>query len=286
MGASARNGERLSKRRARATDIPFYGMFEGWFDFQSRQGGRPGEVIKMSWTGDVASLLTLAYDLFTVGDNAQLQNRLLKRLRHRDQYQGARYELFVIATCVRAGFSVEYEDETDGSRTHPELIATHKRTGLKVAIEAKSRHREGVLGFKSRTPAATNVPDSHRAGVGRLLTDAALKEPKRPYVVFVDVNLPDTPISDGGGPEWYREVCEETLPKLPAAHQRRVNMVLLTNITFHRVGNQIPKGGAFFSAHACSSPQFPVDRTILDALAEATKLFQNLPRVFPGETPE
>ncbi len=159
---------------------PVYAMFEGWFEFQRRQVANPGEIIKTSWTGDVASLLTLANDLFTVGDNAKLQDRLLARLRHRDQYQGARYELFVIATCVRAGFSVEYEDETDTSKKHPELVATYKKTGLKVAIEAKSRHRDGVLGFRTQMPIATNALEAHRAGLRRLLTDAAIKAPKLP----------------------------------------------------------------------------------------------------------
>lgn len=168
---------------------PVYDMFEGWRAFLREHNADPdvAGVRSVPMTGNIASLITLANDLFTVADNASLQDRLLLRLRHAEQYQGARYELFVIATCVRAGFSVEYEDEDDRSRKHPELIATHKATGLQVAVEAKSRHRDGVLGYKSQVLAPK---DEHKAGVKNLLLNAMKKAPGKPYVVFVDVNLP------------------------------------------------------------------------------------------------
>jgi hypothetical protein len=269
------------KAKALQARHPAYAMFEGWFEFQQSHAGAPGEVIKSPWTGDVASLATLAYDLFSVGDNGGLQERLLERLKHRDQYQGARYELFAAATCVRAGFSVDYEDETDGTTKHPEFIATHKKTGLKVAVEAKSRHRDGVLGFAAPKSSPTAV-NEHRAGLRRLLANAAEKEPQKPYVVFLDVNLP-SPVGEAKTPAWYREVCQDTLPKLPIAYQRRVNMVLCTNIAFHRSGNQIPPRNTFFSAHDCSNPEFPADPAVLNAIAEATKLFGSVPHTFPGE---
>ena len=97
-------------------------------------------------------------------DNATLQKRLLERLRHREQYQGARYELLAIATCVRAGFSVDYEDESDSTRKYPELLATHKTTGLQTAVEAKGRHRHGVLGFKSIKVMSTSAAAATSSG--------------------------------------------------------------------------------------------------------------------------
>ena len=67
-----------------------------------------------------------------------------------DQFQGVRYELFVAATCIRAGFDIAYEDETDKTKKHPEFVATHRLTGQKISVEAKRRHRQDILGFNSQ----------------------------------------------------------------------------------------------------------------------------------------
>jgi hypothetical protein len=88
-----------------------------------------------------------------------------------DQFQGARHELFAEATCLRAGFSIEHEDETDGSTRHAEFTATHKATGQTVSVEAKSKHRLGILGF----PGARQAEGEHNLNVGRLLNDAIQK---------------------------------------------------------------------------------------------------------------
>src|SRR5947199_10373148 len=40
---------------------------------------------------------------------------------------------------VRAGFDLEFEDETDSSRTHCEFTATFPSTGKKFSVEAKMR---------------------------------------------------------------------------------------------------------------------------------------------------
>jgi hypothetical protein len=47
----------------------------------------------------------------TSWDHLALQERLIGRLKHPDQFQGARYELAMAATMIRAGFDLEYEME-------------------------------------------------------------------------------------------------------------------------------------------------------------------------------
>jgi hypothetical protein len=69
---------------------------------------------------------------------------------------------------------------------------------------------------------------------------------------------------------------------LPPEHQRKTNLVICSNITFHRTPATTPAALTVFSAHESLNPEFPVDRAILDALADATKLFQNVPHEFPG----
>jgi hypothetical protein len=135
--------------------------------------------------GAAAHFLNLAYDLYILDNSRLLQGRILDRLRKRRNYQGARYELFVAATCIRAGLSLEFEDETDKSRRHPEFIAVHK-DGIRVAIEAKSRHRPGVLGESGDLGRALAAS---KADVIPLLNDALGKRPGLPFIVFIDVNL-------------------------------------------------------------------------------------------------
>ena len=103
-----------------------------------------------------------AYDLYIVDDNGGLDEELLRRLKIRDQFQGARHELFAEATCYRAGFTVQHEDEKDGNTRHAEFTARHVMTGQFLSVEAKSRHRHGVLGVpgtlvpRPRVPAGAN----------------------------------------------------------------------------------------------------------------------------------
>jgi hypothetical protein len=105
--------------------------------------GKPaGQLVPPS--GFLAAYLGFAYDLYVVDDNNDLDGRLLKRLKNREQFQGAKHELFAEATCMRAGFTAEHEDDTAPGR-HVEFTATHKKSGLRLAVEAKSRYKERPL---------------------------------------------------------------------------------------------------------------------------------------------
>lgn len=136
--------------------------------------------------GLLAAYLAFAYDLYTVGDNSRLDDLLLRRLKNIDQFQGARHELFAEATCLRAGYTIERENERDGTRRHAEFTATHHSTGQQISVEAKSKHRPGILGRPGEPPA----PEKLSLRFGELLNDALRKNPPHPLVVFVDTNLP------------------------------------------------------------------------------------------------
>lgn len=184
-------------------------------------------------SGPMVAFLTIPRDLYLLRDHEALQHRMIARLKDRSHFQGARYELFAAATLIRAGFSITYEDEQDGSRRHPEFIATHRGLGETVAVEAKSRHRRGVLGQPA--PIKQAGPGDLKAGVRNLLLDAFGKAPEHPYVVFVDVNLP--PESEGivFPPQYLIEVLDdlereiETYPDEPT----RYTQILLSNHPFH-----------------------------------------------------
>jgi hypothetical protein len=134
--------------------------------------------------GAWAAYNCFAYDLYIVDDNGGLDEELLQRLKNRDLFQGARHELFAEATCYRAGFTVQHENEKDGNTKHTEFTVRHVATGQLLSVEAKSRHRQGVLGM----PGAPE--EKPRLRLVPLINDAVAKKPKHPLVIFVDTNLP------------------------------------------------------------------------------------------------
>lgn len=149
-----------------------------WYDHVCRQQQKymekPGEIYSAPYTGAVMAYMQLAYDLYLLEHNIELQERLITRLRNRSNFFGARYETFVAARLVQAGFSIEFEDETDQLTTHCEYTATFTKTGRKFSVEAK--HRDAM---------------SKRFRPGRLLVKALLKHAQFERIVFIDVNVPD-----------------------------------------------------------------------------------------------
>jgi hypothetical protein len=101
--------------------------------------------------GLLAGYMTFAYDLYVVHDNSRLDELLLNRLKNKDQFQGARHELFAEATCLRAGYTLRRENEQDRARRHAEFTAVHKASVASISVEAKSKHRPGILGRLQHT---------------------------------------------------------------------------------------------------------------------------------------
>jgi hypothetical protein len=135
--------------------------------------------------GALQALLCLSYDLYSVQHSAAVPAALMARLRHPDQFQGARYELSVAAIFARVGFDIEWIPP--GVEPTPEFVARHRGKGPAIAVEAKSKHRPGGLGMAGSSQSPADI----RIGIIRLLVDAIRKAPcEGPFVVFVDLNLP------------------------------------------------------------------------------------------------
>lgn len=134
----------------------------------------PGQVHTAPMTGVVAAYLGLAYNLYLLAHNAKIQRALVNRLKNKDQFRGAYYETFVAAAFIKAGFTLEFEDESDGARSHCEFTATCQKTGAKFSVEAKAR-----------TPGKAHVD------VGNQLYAALAKEALHTRIVFIDLNVPD-----------------------------------------------------------------------------------------------
>ena len=147
-----------------------------WYDYyyrlQKKHIKSEGKVFSLPKTGAASAYLQLAYDLYTIDHNTELQKKLLGRLRDKENFPGARYEVFVTATFIRAGFEIEFEDEDDRSSSHCEFTATFTKTRKRFSVEAKHRAGEGLR-------------------LGRQFNNALKKQAKHQRVVIIDVNTPN-----------------------------------------------------------------------------------------------
>lgn len=142
---------------------------EQWQARTGEAGGAEG----IQATGALAAYMHFAYDLYGMAHSLHVEKLLLDRIRSPRGFTGAMYEVRVAAALLRAGFTLELEDETDRRSTHVEFVATHAATGAKFSVEAK--RREGA-----------------KAKVNKLLHAAVVKHAAHPRIVFIDVNDPRT----------------------------------------------------------------------------------------------
>lgn len=218
------------------------------------------------------SLISLAYDITSLIQTNKLPDHLMKRLRHHDQYQGARYEIMVAAVFARLGFEIEYLDDEARSEKHCEFYA--KKDKLTIAVEAKSRHRTGVLN-DSRPVSGKSLT---RTNLGSLLNDALEKEHGDfPFLIFMDVNtaMPE---------EKWRSDVEKMLQKYPeptVQNPEKYNALIITNFAYHYQTDAEAESGQ----HLTVIPQFaqhplPNLRLLLDDVIPALNNYGNVPPLF------
>jgi hypothetical protein len=138
-------------------------------------------------SGVVGAYLSLAYDLYVLRHHSLLQQNLIDRLKNKQQFQGARYEIYVTSSFIKAGFNIVFEDELDKSKSHCEFIATHTNSGKKYSVEAKSRHRPGFLGYPGDQ---IQSHDKIKLRIGNLINEALRKEADYTRIIFIDINMP------------------------------------------------------------------------------------------------
>lgn len=181
-------------------------------------------------TGVVASYMGVAYGLYLLQHNAELQNRLIARLRDPGNFQGAYYELIIASILLRAGFKLVLEDETDGARKHCEFAAISPHTGKRYWVEAKMR---GVAGRLGRTAFDGGSEANPEGRIIRHLSGAFAKPADSDRMIFLDVNA-DPELQDGAV-AWVdpamgkiRQFERQLLKAQDSAY------VFVTNFGFHR----------------------------------------------------
>jgi SEC-C motif len=254
-----------------------------WYDATCRlqaimkqKAGSEG-VFGVAPSGAMRAFLLLAYDLYIVQHHGLLEARLLRRLRHKDQYQGARHELFAAATCVRAGFDIRYEDESDRSTMHTEFTATHRQTGASICVEAKSKHRPGVLGRDGDRVADEEI----RTRLGGLINDALKKPHKHPLAIFLDLNLPSASPAHGTL-EWFRRFADPVLQGVDRKGEEDPwDLLVFSNQPDHYATDDRPASGGYtlgmLGKNSRIGSQPPSE---LVALIDAANKFGTLPNRF------
>lgn len=192
-----------------------------------------GEIPLIYPSGPILFWLTLCYDLFCLKHKFSLPEplRLIERLKSKDGFQGARYEIAMAASLIRAGCDVNWINPKQalfGVKTC-ELIATHRLTGISFVVEAKSKHRNGVLNHKGIFDS-----EAEHNGVSHLLKEALKKDSQNlSLVIFIDLNLPFYS-DDKSKTNSLRQIEE-------AVHKRRrllssnehLALIVFTNFPFH-----------------------------------------------------
>ena len=240
---------------------------------QSRATKHPDGQFSVPADGDSLRLLLFGRDLWYLRHGKALPTKLLSRLRHRENFQGALYEIAVASIVARAGFSIDWIDETSAAQ-RPEFIASSTSSSVRIAVEAKSRHRPGSLGQLGTSAA----PGDIKLDLDALGQDAISKDSQGlPFLIFVDLNSPHelSPAS--------REVVRDlqalgmrlsTSGGKPGAG---FNALILTNIAYH-YGAPLevpprPWFGIYRSRYATS----PLPAGVLDEIFSATRFYGQLP---------
>jgi hypothetical protein len=187
--------------------------------------------------GTTLAFRSVAYDIFCMMQAGNLSSKLMGRLRHPDQFEGARYELWVAAALTRAGFSIEFADEDNRSSKHGEGIATHKATGKRYWFEAKRKHRPAFDYLQAALDKVTLKIDA------KLVAAAMQKPAQDDRLIFIDVNRPPWNRNDIKAP-WFG-AFRKSLNKLQLQKGFRdapdqSAFVMVTNHPYHYVSNVRP----------------------------------------------
>jgi hypothetical protein len=193
--------------------------------------------------GFTAWILALSYDLYILQNTNRLPKELLRRLKHYDQFQGARYEIAIASIFARAGFEIDFVDESEMGKKC-EFFAHNKDAGTIIAVEAKSRHRQGILHMSGSCP-----PEKLKKGnISKLLHDALQKETKDcPYFIFIDMNTPLDPSRKTEEKRWFKDMIRIVGNKISSSEKdpSSENGVIITNYSYHYDETDPTIGGEF-----------------------------------------
>jgi hypothetical protein len=210
----------------------------------------PQKPVAAPMTGNVKALQVLADDIYQLEHALKTPRKIIDRLRDPRQFQGARNEIAVASLFARCGFDIHFID--DDTKRNPEFIA--ERGAEKIAVEAKSRHRAGVLeerGSPQDDPAPAKIKEHYE--------NALQQNPGAiPFLVFIHVNLALTPTVPPLEKPWVKEAmkCFDDRRYEGKATDPDTGLIL-TNFGWYYYRDRTTMPGESVIARS-ASPQFPI----------------------------
>lgn len=119
--------------------------YQEWALKNQQEENKEGAIWAVLPDGWSRSLISLAFDIASLIHTDHLPDDLLRRLKSYGEYQSARYEIAIASIFARLGYRIEFLNEKNIKEKHCEFFAHDKDTGEAIAIEVKSRKRDGVL---------------------------------------------------------------------------------------------------------------------------------------------
>jgi hypothetical protein len=211
-----------------------------WYDavcrLQKRSIKSPGEPSEIAVNGALACYYGLAYGLYLLEHNVELQNRMIARLKDQSNFQGAYYELIVARALITAGFELILEDETDGRSKHCEFAAVSKETGKKFWIEAKMRSVAGMLGKNKADGVSLATATNPTSELVKHLNAAFKKPADDQRMIFIDLNADMSMDTSDENRSIFVDAVNRRLLKYERESLKAgmTAYVFVTNMTFHR----------------------------------------------------
>ncbi len=187
-----------------------------------------GQFIEVPRTGNVMEYGWLADDLYRLRLVDALDPAVIARLRSHDQFQGARYEIAIAASLVRAGFDIRWLNGTD---KHCEFEATQRLTHETIAVEVKSRHVPGTLNNRGVQPDLDEIGFVAHRYYNQAIQQCPVD---KPCAIFINLNMPMRAFAEGEFP-WEAEIkaMSEKLPQSNPSSPSVENCLVLTNFAAH-----------------------------------------------------
>jgi len=206
----------------------------------------------------------------------------MNRLRNARQFQGARYEIAAAAIFARLGYDIEWqEDRVPRGSVHCEFFATHPSNGLSIAVEAKSRHRAGIL-HEPGVPVEANLL---RGDVRRLIREAETQAPgDRPYFIFVDLNSPVTQDASVIDSTWRPQIMENLRTRYTQGTTIPFTATYVTNFSYHYDVGRISGRNEALQILP-EAPAYPISNaTVFIEVERAIRHYGEVPNIDVEET--
>ncbi len=195
--------------------------------------------------GFVMELTLLARDIAALDYSDNIDKELIKRIKHKREYQGARYEITVATICKILNLEIKKVNQSKEKGVQiVEFTATDKSTNTCLHIEAKSRHQPGTI----NTPKTSQQNEVKNEFKGLIKGIISKKKPGEILLGFIDLNIPDSTLHESKPQQFDTTVMDSVKKAMSGSDVTRndhANALIFTNYSFHYFAQHTTKGGLF-----------------------------------------